>query len=80
MTISASDNEYRTMNLAIGTGTNHKTGKEYIYCEISYLDKETKALYNKVFPASKYDGVCRVYRALENGLITPKEATTCAIH
>lgn len=73
MIIHCSDNEKRSISLNVGIGTKVKTGKEYIYCELSYWDKKAGKYYNKVFPATRFDDVSKRFYALHNNAIPAAE-------
>jgi hypothetical protein len=73
MIIHCSDNERCSMSLNIGTGTKVTTGKEYIYCELSYRNKKNGKYYNKIFPAAKFDDASKQFYALYNNTIPTTE-------
>lgn len=62
-----------TAKISIGTGVRAKDGKEYIYCELTYSHNEKHIYFTKKFPAEKFHKVCRVYNAINNGLIPVDE-------
>lgn len=73
MIIHCANDENRSMSLNVSTGTKVKTGKEYIYCELSYHDKKNGKSYDKVFPATKFDEVSKRFYALYNGAVPASE-------
>jgi hypothetical protein len=73
MIIHCADDEKRSISLKVDTGTKWTTGKEYIYCELSYRDKKTNKSYNKVFPATKFDDISKRFYALYNNAIPAAE-------
>lgn len=73
MVYSVNDTKDFNASVNIGTGISCKTDKEYIYCELTYWDKVNGKRYNKVYPAAKFDEVCRTYYALNNGEIPEGE-------
>lgn len=73
MIIHCADDEKRSISLNVGTGTKWTTGKEYIYCELSYYDKTARINYNKVFNATRFDEVSKRFYALYNGAIPKTE-------
>jgi hypothetical protein len=73
MIIHSADDDKRTISLNVGTGTKHTTGKEYIYCELSYRDKKADKLYHKVFAPTRFDEISKRFYALYNGAIPAAE-------
>jgi hypothetical protein len=69
MVIHTADDKAKTLSLNIGTGTKLNSGKEYIYCELYYHNKKSGKSYDKVFPATKFDEVSRLFYTLYNNAI-----------
>ena len=69
--------DFRSM-VNILTTTRLKDSKNVILCELSYLDKSNGKIYNKVYPASKFDKVCKVYYAI-NSFYIPKDEVKDAV-
>lgn len=73
MIVKSVNDDNKSLSLHIGTGTRINTGKEYIYCELSYHDKKAKKHYSKVFPSSKYDTAVNSFYLLSDERIKPHE-------
>ena len=73
MIVKSVNDDNKSLSLHIGTGTRINTGKEYIYCELSYYDKKAKKYYNKAFSSSKYDAVVNSFCLLSDERIKPHD-------
>ena len=73
MIIHCSNNEKCSISLDVSTGTKASTGKEYIYCELSYHDKMAGKYYNKVFPSTKFDDISKRFYALYSNTVSAAE-------
>lgn len=68
-TVSEKD---RQLHVAILTEVSPRTGKEVILVALHYWDIPAHRIYNKTFPASKYDQVKKAAYALYNRETTPE--------
>ena len=70
MTYSVNDTKDFNSSIVIGIKVK-KNGERVITCELSYWDKISQEIYKKVYPASKFDKVCKTYNAI-NAFMIPK--------
>jgi hypothetical protein len=80
MVHSVNDTKEFNARVGVGIGVSSKSGNDYIYCELPYWDKISNKRYNKVYPAAKFDKVCNVYYAINNGLIPASEMQSTIEH
>lgn len=73
MLYSVNNTDKINVSVHFNAGCRVSNGKEYLYCELAYQDKEQHRLFNRVCPASKFGKVCDLYHQINQGIYSTDE-------